>query len=88
MQKHDEQNDKNKSFLSAPIQWLITIYLNPLATPYKYRDSTNLDLHILAKKKQKLLKNHKIIANLMNFIIGIQKVITTFKPLNKRERRC
>jgi len=39
----------------------------------------------LAKKKQKLLKNHKIIANLMNFIIGIQKVITTFKPLQKNK---
>ena len=35
-------NDNNQQ--NTTINWLITIYLNPLATPYKYRDSTNLDL--------------------------------------------
>jgi len=34
----------NNNRQNSTINWLITIYLNPLATPYKYRDSTNLDL--------------------------------------------
>ncbi len=40
--KSDNRIDENMPKMN--INWLITIYLNPLATPYKYRDSTNLDL--------------------------------------------
>jgi len=35
-------NENNRQ--NSTINWLITIYLTPLATPYKQRDYTNLDL--------------------------------------------